>query len=63
MSLQVPAGVAPFVRAEVRRPDGAPVLDPLAGVPAAPVVALTNPVFLGAAPAPARGDVENATKM
>ncbi|MEP7738607.1 CehA/McbA family metallohydrolase [Nocardioides sp. 31GB23] len=50
VSLQVPAGVAPFVRAEVRRTDGAPVLDPLAGVPAAPVVALTNPVFLAAAP-------------
>lgn len=56
VSLQVPAGVAPFVRAEVRRTDGAPVLDPLAGVPAAPVVALTNPVFLGTAPASARGD-------
>ena len=46
----VPAGLAPFVRAEVRRLDGAPVLDPLAGVPALAMVAMTNPVFLGAGP-------------
>ena len=46
----VPAGLVPFVRAEVRRLDGAPVLDPLAGVPALAMVAMTNPVFLGAGP-------------
>ena len=56
VALQVPAGVVPFVRAEVRRIDQAPVLDPLAGVPAAPVVALTNPVFLGAAPTATAAD-------
>jgi hypothetical protein len=46
----VPAGLVPFVRAEVRRLDGAPVLDPLEGVPGLAMVALTNPVFLGEHP-------------
>ena len=44
---QVPAGATPFVRAEVRRPAQV-VVDPTAGS-TAPMVALTNPVFLGAA--------------
>lgn len=43
----VPAGLASFVRAEVRRLDGAPVLNPLEGVPGLAMVAMTNPVFLG----------------
>jgi len=43
----VPAAAAPFVRAEVRRLDGAPVLNPLEGVPGLAMVAMTNPVFLG----------------
>jgi hypothetical protein len=51
VQVRVPAGIASFVRAEVRRLDGAPVLDPLAGVPALAMVALTNPVFLGERPA------------
>lgn len=42
---QVP-GATPFVRAEVRRLDGAPVLNPLDGVPALAMVALTNPIRL-----------------
>ncbi len=57
VTVQVRAGVAPFVRAEVRRADGAPVVNPVEGVPALPVVALTNPVFL--APAPSRGPNRN----
>ncbi|MEJ7832575.1 MAG: CehA/McbA family metallohydrolase [Nocardioides sp.] len=44
---RVPAALAPFVRAEVRRLDGAPVLNPLEGVPALAMVAMTNPIFLG----------------
>lgn len=47
---QVPAALAPFVRAEVRRLDGAPVLNPLEGVPGLAMVAMTNPIFLGADP-------------
>jgi hypothetical protein len=46
----VPAGLASFVRAEVRRLDGVPVLNPLEGVPALGMVAMTNPVFLGDPP-------------
>ena len=42
----VAAAAAPFVRAEVRRLDGAPVLDPLEGVPGLAMVAMTNPVWL-----------------
>ena len=42
--------MAPFVRAEVRRLDGAPVVNPLEGVPGLAMVAMTNPVFLGSAP-------------
>ncbi len=53
-TVQVPAGPAPFVRAEVRRMDGEPVLNPLAGVPGLAMVALTNPVFLGARPGTGR---------
>lgn len=45
--LEVPAALTPFVRAEVRRPGAAPDPNPLTGVPAAPMVALTNPIFLG----------------
>ena len=40
----VPAGLARFARAEVRRLDGAPVLDPLAGVPALAMVAMTEQI-------------------
>lgn len=47
VSVAVPAGLAPFVRAEVRRLDGEPVLNPLEGVPGLAMVAMTNPVFLG----------------
>ena len=47
VTVAVPVGAAPFVRAEVRRLDGAPVLNPLEGVPGLAMVALTNPVFLG----------------
>ena len=47
VTVQVPAGGTPFVRAEVRRPAQV-VVDPTAGS-TAPMVALTNPVFLGAA--------------
>ncbi|WP_300640786.1 CehA/McbA family metallohydrolase [Nocardioides sp.] len=50
VAVRVPAVLASFVRAEVRRLDGAPVLDPLAGVPGLAMVALTNPVFLGEHP-------------
>ena len=50
VSVQVPAGVAPFVRAEVRRTDGTPAVNPIEGVPALPAVALSNPVFLGTRP-------------
>ncbi len=46
VTASVPAGAAPFVRAEVRRLDEAPVVDPLAGVPGLPMVAMTNPVFV-----------------
>ncbi len=45
LSATPPPGTA-FVRAEVRRLDGAPVLNPLEGVPALAMVAMTNPVFL-----------------
>jgi hypothetical protein len=37
---------AAFARAEVRRPAG--VVDPLGNLTTQPMVALTNPVFLGA---------------
>jgi hypothetical protein len=47
VQVQVPAGVTPFVRAEVRRLDGAPVVNPLEGVPGLAMVAMTNPIFLG----------------
>ncbi|WP_068108596.1 CehA/McbA family metallohydrolase [Nocardioides dokdonensis] len=67
VTLRVAAGVAPFVRAEVRRADGAPVVNPVEGVPAWATVALSNPVFLG--PHPGRGASvtgsrsQTATKM
>jgi hypothetical protein len=41
----VPAGAAPFVRAEVRRPDDV-VVSPVDDMPGAQMVALTNPIFL-----------------
>ncbi|MGA8257361.1 MAG: CehA/McbA family metallohydrolase [Nocardioides sp.] len=47
LSVRVPVGLTPFVRAEVRRLDAAPVVNPLEGVPGLPMVALTNPIFLG----------------
>jgi predicted metal-dependent phosphoesterase TrpH len=47
VTVAVPAGLTPFVRAEVRRLDGAPVLNPLQGVAGLAMVAMTNPVFLG----------------
>lgn len=50
VALDLPAGLVPFVRAEVRRLDGAPVANPVQGVPGLAVVALTNPVWLGVRP-------------
>lgn len=41
---KVPAGLTPFVRAEVRRLDGKPVLNPLEGVLGLGMVAMTNPI-------------------
>lgn len=46
VEVAVPVATAAFVRAEVRRPGAAPVVNPLEGVPAAPMVAMTNPIFL-----------------
>lgn len=46
VTASVPAGTAPFVRAEIRRPDDV-VVSPADDMPAAQMVALTNPVFLG----------------
>lgn len=46
VTVAVPVAAAAFVRAEVRRLDGQPVLNPLEGVPGLAMVALTNPVFL-----------------
>ena len=46
VSATVPATLTPFVRAEVRRLDGEPVVNPLEGVPGLAMVAMTNPVFL-----------------
>jgi hypothetical protein len=43
----VPAGLTSFVRAEVRRLDGEPVVNPLEGVPGLAMVAMTNPIFIG----------------
>ncbi len=45
VSASVPAGAAPFVRAEIRRPDEV-VVSPVDDMPAAQMVALTNPIFL-----------------
>ena len=45
VSASVPAGAAPFVRAEIRRPDDV-VVSPVDDMPAAQMVALTNPIFL-----------------
>lgn len=47
VTVQVVGGLTAFVRAEVRRLDAAPVVNPLEGVPALPMVALSNPVFVG----------------
>lgn len=49
VTAKVPAGLAKFVRAEVRRLDTTPKINPLEGVPALEMVALTNPIFLGGA--------------
>lgn len=43
----VPAAVARFVRAEVRRMNGVPNPNPLEGVLVGQMVALTNPIWLG----------------
>ena len=48
LEVPVPAATAPFVRAEIGRPDGEPTT-PDQGQPFAEMVALTNPVFLGTA--------------
>ncbi|MGH3307515.1 MAG: hypothetical protein ACRDOX_07465, partial [Nocardioides sp.] len=45
VTASVPAGTAPFVRAEIRRPDDV-VVSPVDDMPAAQMVALTNPIFL-----------------
>jgi hypothetical protein len=45
VTASVPAGAARFVRAEIRRPDDV-VVSPVDDMPAAQMVALTNPVFL-----------------
>jgi hypothetical protein len=45
VTTSVPAGTAPFVRAEIRRPDDV-VVSPVDDLPAAQMVALTNPIFL-----------------
>ena len=47
VEVAVPAALASFLRAEVRRLDSEPVLNPLEGVPGLAMVAMTNPVFLG----------------
>lgn len=49
VTAQVPVGATPFVRAEVRRPDDV-VVSPVDDFPGLPMVALTNPIFLGTAP-------------
>jgi hypothetical protein len=46
VEVQVPVASAAFVRAEVRRPDGV-VVSPVDDMPAAQMVAMTNPIFLG----------------
>jgi predicted metal-dependent phosphoesterase TrpH len=48
VEVQVPVASAAFVRAEVRRPDGV-VVSPVDDMPAAQMVAMTNPIFLGGA--------------
>jgi hypothetical protein len=45
VTASVPAGAARFVRAEIRRPDDV-VVSPVDDMPAAQMVALTNPIFL-----------------
>ncbi len=47
VTAKVPAGLAKFVRAEVRRLDTPPAINPLEGVPALEMVAMTNPIFVG----------------
>jgi hypothetical protein len=46
LTVDVPATLAGFVRAEVRRPDGDVVINPLEDAPLAQRVALTNPIWL-----------------
>lgn len=48
VTVQVPAGTTPFVRAEVRRPNDVAV-SPLDDTPGLQMVALTNPIFVGPA--------------
>jgi hypothetical protein len=43
----MPATLVPFLRAEVRRLDGTPEPNPLNGVLAGAMVAMTNPIFIG----------------
>jgi hypothetical protein len=53
VTAKVSALLAPWVRAEVRRLDGQPVLNPLEGVPGLPMVAMTNPIRVsGSWPSP-----------
>ena len=47
VTVQVVAGLAPFVRAEVRRPSPEVVVNPLEDSPGGEMVALTNPIFVG----------------
>lgn len=46
LATDLPAGLTPFLRAEVRRPSAAVPTDPTSGTPGGPMVALTNPVFV-----------------
>jgi len=48
VTVKLPAAAIKFVRAEVRRVMHTPELNPLNGVPALPMVAMTNPIFTGA---------------
>ncbi|MGH3369566.1 MAG: CehA/McbA family metallohydrolase, partial [Nocardioidaceae bacterium] len=52
LTRDLPASASPFLRAEVRRPSPDVPADPTTGSPGGPMVALTNPVFVGYSPAP-----------
>lgn len=43
---EVPAGLTPFLRVEVRRPEATAPPDPTTGSPGGSMVALTNPIFV-----------------